>query len=59
MVVWCTAAIEEQTVKRLYWTKKFCERKVFGRFPQFVLSGKIVRIEQDKSSWLGEIMRRP
>ena len=35
------AAIEEQTVRRLPWTKLFSQR-VFGRFSQFVLPGKIV-----------------
>ena len=34
-------------------------KRVFDGFPQLVLPRKVVRYEYDKSSWLGEIMRRP
>ena len=40
------AAIEEQTVIHLSWTKKFWERgKVFGGFLNLVLPEKMVRAE--------------
>ena len=36
------AAIEEQTVRRLPWTKKFWEKESVWRLPQFLLPGKMV-----------------
>ena len=39
------AAIEEQTVRRLSWTKKFWKRKRVWQFPEFLLPGNMIRVE--------------
>ena len=57
MVVDAAAAIEEQTVGRLPWTNKFCERgRVFGSFP--ISATRKDGLGWIGLSWLGEIMRR-
>ena len=45
MVVDAAASIEEQAVRRLYWTKLFSQRESVWRFSQFVLPWMGVRIE--------------
>ena len=43
---------------RLHWTALFSQRDCVWQLTQFLLPVKEIRIEWDKSSWLGEIMRR-
>ena len=56
--VHAAAAIEEQTVRRLLWTKLFSQRGCLMVSP-ICAAQKDGLGELDKSSWLGEIMRRP
>ena len=43
---------------RLHWTVLFSQRECVWQLTQFLLLGKEVGDESDKTSWLGEIMRR-